>query len=53
MATNVLRFPGIAEIIAAETDVEIDLEDIVSRQDNQLARWRRFGEEIKRRVDSA
>jgi hypothetical protein len=51
MATNLLRFSEVSEVIAAETTVEIDLEDIVFRRGNQLVRWRYFGEEILRRLD--
>ena len=47
---KVLRFPGVDVIDDTEPEAPLDLDEIVLRQQDLLARWRVFGSEIKRRL---
>jgi hypothetical protein len=52
MNGTLLLFPGVTEVAAVpEPEPEIDLEQIVIRQEDLLAQWVDLAGELKRRAD--
>jgi hypothetical protein len=47
---KITMFPGVAEVPAAQ-EIEPDLDESYARQQDLLARWAAFGEELKRRAE--
>ena len=46
---ELVRLPGVTEVPSVEDD--FDLDAVLDRQADLLARWKVFGEEIKRRAE--